>query len=83
MKADLAAATTTATAAISSFEGLVAAKTKEIDALTASIETKTARVGEIAVHTAEKENDLNDTVEDLAEKKKFLAKMDVNCEKKW
>ena len=82
MKAELVAATTTETAAISLFEGLVAAKTKEINALTASIETKTARVGEIAVHTAEKENDLNDTVEDLAESKKILANIDVNCEKK-
>jgi len=61
MKADLASATANEEAAIKSFDGLVAAKTKEINALQKSIETKTARVGEIAVKTAEAENDLEDT----------------------
>jgi len=82
MKADLASATANEDAAIKSFEGLVAAKTKEINALQKSIETKTARVGEIAVKTAEAENDLEDTKEDLEESKKFLADLDVNCENK-
>merc|ERR1712025_1397487 len=48
----------------------------------AAIESKTARVGELAVKTAEFENDLEDTREDLAESKKFLADLDVNCENK-
>jgi len=82
MKADLASATAAEEAAIKSFDGLVAAKTKEINALQKSIETKTARVGEIAVKTAEAENDLEDTKEDLEESKKFLADLDVNCENK-
>merc|ERR1719465_131280 len=82
MKADLASATANEEAAIKAFDGLVAAKTKEINALQKSIETKTARVGEIAVKTAEMENDLEDTKEDLAESKKFLADLDVNCENK-
>jgi len=82
MKADLASATEAEEAAIKAFDGLVAAKTKEINALTKSIETKTARVGELAVKTAEFENDLEDTKEDLAESKKFLADLDVNCENK-
>merc|ERR550537_1263355 len=82
MKADLASATANEEAAIKAFDGLVAAKTKEINALQKSIETKTARVGEIAVKTAEMENDLEDTKEDLEESKKFLADLDVNCEKK-
>jgi len=82
MKADLASATANEEAAIKSFDGLVAAKTKEINALQKSIETKTARVGEIAVKTAEAENDLEDTKEDLEESKKFLADLDVNCENK-
>merc|ERR1719465_199850 len=82
MKADLASATANEEAAIKAFDGLVAAKTKEINALQKSIETKTARVGEIAVKTAEMENDLEDTKEDLAESKKFLADLDVNCETK-
>merc|ERR1719247_1680260 len=38
--------------------------------------------GEFVVKTAEFENELEDTREDLAESKKFLADLDVNCEKK-
>jgi len=82
MKASLKDAEDSEAAGIAEFEGLVAAKTKEINALTESIETKTARVGEIAVKTAEQENDLEDTKEDLEESKKFLADLEVNCEKK-
>jgi len=82
MKVDLASATESEESSIKAFDGLVAAKTKEINALTKSIETKTARVGELAVKTAEFENDLEDTKEDLAETKKFLADLEVNCENK-
>merc|ERR1719156_519514 len=82
MTADLSDATNAENAAIASFDELVAAKTKEIDALTASIESKTARSGELAVKHAEMMNDLDDTREDLAESKKFLADLDVNCENK-
>merc|ERR1719498_1213854 len=82
MKASLKDAEDGEAAAIEEFDGLVSAKTKEINALTESIETKTARVGEIAVKTAEQENDLEDTKEDLEESKKFLADLEVNCEKK-
>jgi len=82
MKADLAGIVATEEASIKAFDGLVAAKTKEINALTKSIETKTARVGELAVKTAEFENDLEDTKEDLEESKKFMADLDVNCENK-
>merc|ERR1719182_1134322 len=82
MNADLTDATNTENAAIASFDELVAAKTKEIDALTASIESKVARSGELAVKHAEMMNDLDDTREDLAESKKFLADLDVNCENK-
>ena len=86
MSADLADATATETASITAHDGLVAAKLKEIDALTASIEAKTARSGEVAVKHAEMMVDLDDTREDLAESKKFLADLDVNCvnkKKEW
>merc|ERR1712048_1321577 len=82
MQADLKDATAAEEAAIKAFEGLVAAKTKEINALQEAIETKTARVGEIAVKIAQFENDLEDTKEDLAESKKFLADLEKNCETK-
>merc|ERR1719313_637069 len=82
MSADLKDATDKENAAIVAFDELVAAKTKEIDALTKAIESKSIRVGELGVKIAEMKNDLTDTEEDLVESKKFLADLDVNCEKK-
>merc|ERR1711881_795420 len=79
---DLTEATNTENAAIAAFDQLKAAKTKEINALTAAIESKMTRVGELGVKVAEMGNDLEDTKEDLAESKKFLADLDVNCAKK-
>jgi len=64
---------------VQSYEALVAAKKKEVDALTKEIETKTVRVGDLSVKNAEAENDLEDTQEGLAEDKKFLADLDGNC----
>merc|ERR1740138_1221685 len=60
----------------------MASKKKEINALTAAIESKSARVGELGVKLAGAENDLEDTKEALAEDKKFLADLDKNCELK-
>merc|ERR1719420_904021 len=82
MNADLKSATDAENAAIAAFDGLVKAKTKEINALTKAIESKTARVGELGVKVAEQSNDLEDTKEDLAESQKFLADLDANCKKK-
>jgi len=82
MTASLTEAKANEESAIAGFEELKAAKTKEINALQASIESKMTRVGDLAVKTAEMENDLEDTREDLAESKKFLADLDVNCANK-
>merc|ERR1719158_2329856 len=82
MKADLKSATDDEAAAVQAFEELKSAKAKEIQALTEAIESKMTRVGELGVKTAEFENDLEDTKEDLAESKKFLADLEVNCENK-
>jgi len=82
MSADLADATEKENAAIVAFDGLVAAKTKEIDALTKAIESKSIRVGELGVKIAQMKNDQTDTEEDLAESKKFLGDLAGNCEKK-
>merc|ERR1719247_4112661 len=49
MEKDLADATAAEEAAIKDFKGLVAAKTKEINALTKEVETKTAQIGELGV----------------------------------
>merc|ERR1719182_1004804 len=49
MEKDLADATATEEAAIKDYNGLMAAKTKEINALTKEVETKTAQIGELGV----------------------------------
>merc|ERR1719409_2640257 len=64
---------------IKSFNDLMAAKTKEVGALTKTIETKTVRIGELSVEIAQMKEDLDDTQKALLEDKKFLANMDKDC----
>merc|ERR1719428_2466077 len=82
MEKDLATAEADEASAISDYESLVAAKTKEIDACTAAVESKMTRVAELGVELATQKNDLEDTIEALAEDKKFLADLDNTCELK-
>jgi hypothetical protein len=56
MEKDFADASAEESQAIADFESLVAAKKKEITALTKAIESKTMRVGELGVKLAEMEN---------------------------
>jgi septal ring factor EnvC (AmiA/AmiB activator) len=79
MSKSLADASAAEEAAIKTFDELVAAKKKEEASLTASIETKTQRVGELAVSIVQMKNDLSDTQAALLEDQKFLADMDKNC----
>merc|ERR1719281_2176151 len=67
MESDLAKSTSDENAAISDFKGLMEAKTKEINALTKEIESKTARVGELGVSLVSQKEDLADTSKALAE----------------
>jgi len=64
---------------VKSHEELVAAKSKEIAALTKSIESKTVRTGELAVEIVQMKADLSDTQQALEEDKKFMRDMDKNC----
>merc|ERR1711988_2089946 len=57
----------------------MAAKKKEVAALTKAIEEKLVRVGELGVKIAEMKNDLEDTQETLAEDTKFLAVLGKTC----
>jgi len=79
MSADLKEAVDAEAAAVKSFDGLIAAKKKEVNALTKMIETKLERSGTLAVEIQEMKNDLGDTAEGLEDDKKFLADMDKNC----
>jgi septal ring factor EnvC (AmiA/AmiB activator) len=86
MAADLAEATETEKGSIASFDELVAAKTKEIEACTAEIETKTEELGTIGVEIVNMKEDLEDTAEGLLEDKKFLAELEKSCatkQKEW
>merc|ERR1719263_2638431 len=60
----------------------MAAKTKEINALTTAIENKMTRSGELSVAIVQIKNDLDDTQEALVEDKAFLKEMETNCAKK-
>merc|ERR1719253_1950069 len=79
MVSSLNSATSDENSAISSFEGLMAAKTKEVNANTKSIEDKMVRLGELQVSVVEMKEDLDDTDKGLLEDKKFLADLGHNC----
>merc|ERR1719161_3237711 len=68
--------------AIQDFEGMKAAKEKEIAAATQAIEEKTKRTGEVAVEIVNLKEDLEDTQDDLAKDQKFLADLEKNCDVK-
>merc|ERR1719428_1725666 len=86
MEKDLAEVIAAEDKAKQDFEGLVAAKEKEIEAATQAIEEKTKRTGETAVHIVMLKEDLDDTQTYLMEDKQFLADLEKNCatkEKEW
>merc|ERR1719469_1313158 len=66
----------------SGYEGLMAAKKKEVAVLTRSIETKMQRVGDLGVEIATLKNDAEDTAESLEEDQKFAGDMKKNCAEK-
>merc|ERR1719165_34138 len=82
MDASLATATSEEEAAVKAFNALVAAKTKEINALTKEIESKTSRVGELGVELVTLKEDLDDTTKSLIEDEAFLKDLEKNCKTK-
>merc|ERR1719276_373669 len=86
MSKTLAESTASETAAKDNYDQLMAAKTKEVAALTKAIEEKTVRVGQLGIEIVQMKDDLSDTEEALYEDKKFLSGLDENCatkEKEW
>jgi len=79
MQKELAEAKVAEEEAITSFEGMSAAKEKEIALATKAIESKTEREGEVGVKIVNLKEDLDDTTESLAEDEKFAADLDKNC----
>merc|ERR1719174_2110327 len=82
MEKNLATATDEENAAIKDFNGLVAAKTKEINALTKEVESKTSRIGELGVELVTMKEDLDDTTKSLIEDEAFLKDLETNCKTK-
>merc|ERR1719428_2445603 len=79
MSKDLAELTADEEAAIKVYEELMAAKEKEVNALTKSIEDKMVRLGDLQVQIVEMKEDLDDTGKALLDDKKFLADLSKNC----
>jgi len=79
MNADLSEATQKEETAVKEFDALVAAKTKQINALSEMIEDKIQRIGEAGVKVVQMAEDLEDTKEDLVADKKFLAELEKGC----
>jgi len=82
MEADLKEITDAENASIKDFDGLMAAKTKEVNALTKEIESKTARVGELGVQLVTEKEDLDDTTKSLGEDEQFLKDLERDCKTK-
>jgi hypothetical protein len=76
---ELDEATAAEEAAIKAYEELMAAKQKEVEALTKAIEEKMVRLGKVQVEIVEMKEDLDDTGKGLIEDKKFLADLKKNC----
>jgi len=79
MEADLAEATAAEKKALGIYDELVAAKEKQINADTASIESKIERIGNLGVEIETMKGDLSDTAQSMIEDKKFLADLDKMC----
>jgi septal ring factor EnvC (AmiA/AmiB activator) len=82
MEKDLAEVIAEEEAAIKQYEELMAAKQKEVDSLTAAIQEKTKRLGEVGIDLVNLKEDLDDTTESLAEDKKFLQELEKTCDTK-
>merc|ERR1712113_201419 len=79
MGAGLAEANAKEEAAIKAYKELMAAKTKEVNALTASIEKKMTKIGELSVAIAQMKNEIGDAAEAISADKEFLANLEKNC----
>merc|ERR1719287_49122 len=82
MEASLEKATSQENGSVKDFNALLAAKSKEINALTKEVESKTARIGELGVELVTLKEDLDDTTKSLTEDEAFLKDLAKNCKTK-
>jgi len=79
MEAELNEITTAEEAAIKTFEALIAAKEKELDANGGAVESKMERAAQVGLEIVEMKEDLDDTAKALLEDKKFLSELEKDC----
>merc|ERR1719412_40555 len=79
MEGELNEITTAEEAAIKTFEALIAAKEKELDANGGALESKMERAAQVGVEIVEMKEDLDDTAKALLEDKKFLSELEKDC----
>merc|ERR1719446_1776603 len=68
--------------AVALHEELIAAKKKQVGTLSASIETKTTKIGELQVEIVNMKNDLSDTESALLQDQKMAADLKGSCDTK-
>mmetsp|Transcript_58846 Transcript_58846/g.126661 ORF Transcript_58846/g.126661 Transcript_58846/m.126661 type:complete len:665 (-) Transcript_58846:95-2089(-) len=79
MEADLAELTKQENEAIASFNGLQAAKNKEIQASTESIEENSAKIGELGVSIVTMQGNKKDTADTIGADEGFLEELGKSC----
>merc|ERR1719359_964986 len=82
MEANLAEAEADEAKAAAGFSDLEASKKKEIEVATEAIESKTVRAGELAVSIVQSKDELEDTIQEVADNEKFSAQLDEQCASK-
>merc|ERR1719215_2590866 len=82
MEKGLADATAAEEEAVKSFDEMVAAKEKEMEANTRALESKFGRLGATSIEIVEMKEDLDDTGKGLYENKKLLAELEKGCSTK-
>merc|ERR1719482_1375014 len=86
MEADLAETESNEAEAKTTFETLMTSKKSEIEAAGKAIETKSARVGTVAVEVVQAKADVEKTTDAVAEDVEFKANLKKNCatkQKEW
>jgi len=79
MNKDIAGIISSEEASQKTYDELMAAMTKEVEAHTVAIEKKSILIGELGVNIVTMKNDLTDSEEALIEDQKFLADLDKDC----
>jgi len=82
MDKDLGETTANENRAIKDYSVLIAAKTKEINANSKAIESKTQRSGQVGLDIVNLKEDLDDTTKALLADRKFLANLGTSCAEK-